>query len=160
MASLLPSIRWQDHFVFAVRAPDLLCRCVFMAMGGFLLRLLYSSPEWARVHDSVQLPAIRKVRSGISAALCNDTSWKTSLIPLQQMGVVVLHPSTHRNSAQPLPRLSFAVALAKAWRIDVLGAFPVPLVQGGYGEESLTQKRGNITVELSAVEWWWLTFHD
>lgn len=45
-----------------------------MAMGGFLLRLLYSSPEWARVHDSVQLPAIRKVRSGISAALCNDTS--------------------------------------------------------------------------------------
>lgn len=70
------------------------------------------------------------------------------------MGVVVLHPSTHRNSAQPLLRLCFAVALAKALRIDVLGAFPVPLVQGGYGEESLTQKRGNIAVELSAVEWW------
>lgn len=44
-ASLLPNVYWQDNIILILRAPDLLCRYVFMTMGGFLARLFYSSPK-------------------------------------------------------------------------------------------------------------------
>lgn len=127
-------------------------------MSGFLVRLFYSSPKQSSIYDSVLLPAIRKVRSGISEALCNEASRKTSLFPLQQMGVAILHPSTHRSSAQSLVRLCFSVTLAKAQNIDVLGVFLVCSVQDGCTGEIATQKAGDIYVEFSALEWWELIF--
>lgn len=94
------------------------------------------------------------MRSGISETLCNDASRKTSLFSLQQMGVAILHPSTHRSSAQSLLRLCFSVTLAKAQNIDVLGVFLVCSVQDGCTGEMVTQKTGDIYVGFSALEWW------